>query len=104
MSRSLVRPLTLVLVLASILALPTRRAEAGIGTSPSGIYHGFFQSSLTPGRGGTVEFAITTVRNQRFFGMVTMIDGATNVQLPTARGCSLSSAWTGSVIASLSPA
>jgi len=71
-------------VLALLAILLPRPAEAGIGTSPSGVYHGFFQSHVTPGLWGLVEFAITDVHNRRWTGVVTMIipAGASDVRLP----------------------
>src|SRR5262245_28129697 len=83
MWRIVVRTTGAITVLAFLAAVP-RPAEAGIGTSPGGVYHGFFQSTKTPGLWGLVEFAITDVHNRRWTGVVTMIipAGASDVRLP----------------------
>jgi hypothetical protein len=87
MGRTQVRCLLGIALLFVLLAAAGRLEAAtnpGPPDSPQGIYHGFFQSSTTPGSWGLVEFAITEVRNRRWTGMVTMIfpAGASEVRLP----------------------
>jgi len=84
MLRIVARSTWVLAVLVVLLGAAPRPAEAGIGTSPSGVYRGFFQSRATPGLWGLVEFAITDVHNRRWTGVVTMIvpAGASQVRLP----------------------
>jgi hypothetical protein len=84
MLRIAVRSTCVLAVLVVLVGSTPRPAEAGIGTSPSGVYHGFFQSRVTPGLWGLVEFVITDVHNRRWTGVVTMIipAGSSQVRLP----------------------
>jgi hypothetical protein len=96
MHRILVRVGVSLVALGLLLTVGARRADAGASVDPSGIYHGFFQSSVTPGRWGLLEFAISETRNRRWTGMVTMlIGGAVRVPFSVDGTLSASGEFTG---------